>query len=657
MSVSVRKKFAIFFAMYILVMSLHLPLYKAYADSDGVVIEYSVLNGNEDEIYINENARNIGFLLPYVSVSVTSFLKILQIFALALVTMDSWEYGIVDGISQIIKSIQRYDVKAEITEMLTDCANGVSDKVSDMTLLFLVAYGKFNNATGLFTDSFRTELLKVYNTTFVNQLETDFSDGITFDDLKKYGVTSLFSASIFQELYDYDNSIVGFPSIGGSSYSVPTFDGVGVYRTCNTNEYPEHFRVKTAPDLNMDLVEKVQITRSNIGEYNYGWDGLTWTQQYYLKTAKDGLQYMLAVVVGKSLSTNQRLDQFFDGCSFGLYQVNELGEIVREGINNAYYSSTDMRNDVTIPRVGLNLYTSSAGTVDFNALRDICVDLWGADLFPSVPDVFDGSTTSFNERNSITDYSKNEPGVYDNAWNKVGSKPLFPLPGLGDLVKFPTLNPGQSAPSIPTSGNPTWDDVFTPDAFPQGGTITTPQDWVTDTDVPGVDNPDIPGSDDGTGTPSVSWDWLKVLLGNIGLLIESILDWLDGFWDTLLEFFKSLLVPTDTYFTDNFNDVTVALKEKIPDVDIEKLEDLAVGESTFKDIYADFFGVRCLVIRGSVINNVISWARPIIQGLIVLFLLLYNYNQIYYLIRGTSLYGASNTIDNMNNNRIGGIRR
>lgn len=654
MSIDLKKKVAIFFAVYIFVMSLHLPLYKAYADSDGVVVEYSVLNGNQDEIYINENARNIGFLLPYVSVSVTSLMKILQIFALALVTMDSWEHGIVGGIPEIIKSIQRYDVKAKITEMLTDCASGVSDKVSDMTLLFLVAYGKFNSSTGLFVDSFRTELLNVYNTTFVNQLETDFSDGITFDDLKKYGVTSLFSASIFQELYDYDNSIVGFPSVGGSS--APTFDGLGVYRLCNSNEYPNYFRVKTAPDLNMDLVEKVQITRGNIGEYNYGWDGLAWTQQYYLKTAKDGLQYMLAIVVGKSLSPNQRLDQFFDGCSFGLYQINSAGEIIRDGIKNAYYSSTDMRNDVAIPRVGLNLYNATAGTVDLNALRDICVDLWGADLFPSVPDVFDGSATSFNERSSIADYSKNEPGVYDNAWNKVGSKPLFPLPGLGDLVKFPTLNPGQSAPSIPTTGNPTWDDVFAPGTFPQGGTITTPQDWTTDTDIPDVDNPDIPGVDN-PDVPSVSWDWLKVLLGKISSLIEGISDWLDNFWSNLLEFLKSLLVPTDTYFTDNFNDVTVALKEKVPDVDIKQLEELAVGESTFKDIYANFFGTRCLVVRGSVINNVISWARPIIQGLIVLFLLLYNYNQIYFLIRGTSLYGASNTIDNMNNNRIGGIRR
>ena len=64
----------------------------------------------------------------------------------------------------------------------------------------------------------------------------------------------------------------------------------------------------------------------------------------------------------------------------------------------------------------------------------------------------------------------------------------------------------------------------------------------------------------------------------------------------------------------------------------------------FKDIYAEFFGVRCLVVRGSLINNVIGWAKPIIQGLIALFLLLYNYNQIYFLIRGTSLLGASNTI-------------
>lgn len=176
---------------------------------------------------------------------------------------------------------------------------------------------------------------------------------------------------------------------------------------------------------------------------------------------------------------------------------------------------------------------------------------------------------------------------------------------------------------------------------------------ITDTDKPpGTDTDNPPGTD--TNTPSTTWDWLKKLIQTIIDLIKNIIDWLNNFWTHLWEFLKSLLVPGETYFVDEFGKVTEKMKEKIPGIDITKLEDLAVGEFKFEDMYAKFFGVECLVVRGSVINKVISWARPIIQGLIALFLLLYNYNQIYFLIRGGSLLGASNTIDNMNNNRIGG---
>lgn len=207
-------------------------------------------------------------------------------------------------------------------------------------------------------------------------------------------------------------------------------------------------------------------------------------------------------------------------------------------------------------------------------------------------------------------------------------------------------------------------EIWTP------GVVVVPPAIDTGTDVPPIDDvlppiddsldvpdTDLPGS--GTDTPSIpslNLDWLKELIQSIIDLIKSIIDWLNNFWTHLWEFLKSLLVPGETYFVDEFNKVTEKMKDKIPGIDITKLEDLAVGEFKFKDMYAEFFGIECLVVRGSLINNVIGWARPIIQGLIALFLLLYNYNQIYLLIRGTSLLGATNTIDNMDKNRVGGRR-
>ena len=168
--------------------------------------------------------------------------------------------------------------------------------------------------------------------------------------------------------------------------------------------------------------------------------------------------------------------------------------------------------------------------------------------------------------------------------------------------------------------------------------------------IPGVDNPkvdittDTP-TDKPTDKPStdsvISWDWLKNLLDLIKGLIQTIVDWLTNFWDNLLEFIKSIFVPSEGYFIDVFNDILSSIKEKIPGVDVSKLEQLAVGEQEFEDIYATFFGVKCLVIKGSIINRVVSWGRPIIQGIIALFLLLYNYNQIYFLFRGSRLSSNS----------------
>lgn len=212
-------------------------------------------------------------------------------------------------------------------------------------------------------------------------------------------------------------------------------------------------------------------------------------------------------------------------------------------------------------------------------------------------------------------------------------------------------NPGKSSIAIPTNPNDligkTPSDITTTpdyDVWNPGSVVVPPisdnpsVSYTPDLSVPGTPDIDSPSG-------SISWDWLKNLIQSIIDLIKSILNWLDNFWVNLLEFLKSLLIPDETYFVDEFGKITEKIEEKVPSIDIKKLEDLAVGDFKFKDIYANFFGVECLVVRSSVINNVIGWSRSIIQGLVALFLLLYNYNQIYFLIRGSSLFGVTNSGD------------
>lgn len=680
MIISFKKKFAIFFAFYILVMSLHLPLYKAYADeiSNSEQVRLNTIefynNMQDEDVLINPtnvNNRSIGALATLVPIAVPGLVKILQVFMLSLVAIDSWDSGFVGAVYNMITNLNVGQMYNDITSFLEK----KFDDVQSATLAFLVAYDNFSTSTGKIVDNVRTKLLKFYKEEFIVSLEENLAKGVDVATLALYGVTDFFKKDIFQDFYDNVPTITSFPMLKIGSKGL-TNQGIGSsysfrYLNFNANDPKQTYglyNIAAGHDLNMSFVDKVQITRSNVQQYNYGWDGLHWTQQYYMKQAKDGLMYMIVFSIGKALSPNQKTDYKHDGLSFGLYQVNELGEVVKGNANNVYYRTADNRLNNLVPSIGTNLYKGSSIGVDFGKLRDICVDLWGADVFPNVPDVWNLGFDCVSESNRLVDYSKNEPGVYDNAWNYKGN-PIFPVPGDDTEIKFPTLKPGQGVdvynPQIPGA---TWGDLFPPSTYPNGGTITTPGDFVGNPSIPGDDilNPDIPDVDnpdidvpdvpdvDVPGTPSISWDWLKTLLGSILALIQKIIDWLDNFWVNLWEFLKSLLIPGDTYFVDVFNDITIALKEKIPGIDITKLEELAVGDLAFKDIYANFFGVECLVVRGSVINRVISWARPIIQGLIALFLLLYNYNQIYFLIRGSSLLGATNTIDNMNNNRIGG---
>lgn len=105
--------------------------------------------------------------------------------------------------------------------------------------------------------------------------------------------------------------------------------------------------------------------------------------------------------------------------------------------------------------------------------------------------------------------------------------------------------------------------------------------------------------------------------------------------------YRRFICSKETYWTDKVTEVNKTINNKYPTVNIDKLEELAVGEKKFEDIYATFFGQKCLVVRASLVNNIIGWARPIIQGLLCIFLLLYNYNNLYKLLRNGTLTSPS----------------
>ena len=136
-------------------------------------------------------------------------------------------------------------------------------------------------------------------------------------------------------------------------------------------------------------------------------------------------------------------------------------------------------------------------------------------------------------------------------------------------------------------------------------------------------------------------DILSSLLNPLGV-VELIYEWLLNFFDTLLEFLTYVFVPSENYFVDTFNDIKERLSQKLPNVDITKLEELGTGTKQFEDMYGTIFGQRVLLVKTSIVHKIIGIAQPIIQGVISLGLIVYNYNQIYFLIRGQKLSSARN---------------
>lgn len=154
------------------------------------------------------------------------------------------------------------------------------------------------------------------------------------------------------------------------------------------------------------------------------------------------------------------------------------------------------------------------------------------------------------------------------------------------------------------------------------GTFAPPYDLPSDgvVTLPGVDSPSI-GIGGITSIPSD------------GVLNPPTDTPTDTTWDWLI----NLVVPGETYFTDTFSSKLELAQSKLPFLDLTPLQKLACGETPFPNIDIKIMGSNVSRILNSddTLNKVVSFFRPIIQAFVSVFMLLYGYNQIYFLIRGT----------------------
>lgn len=147
----------------------------------------------------------------------------------------------------------------------------------------------------------------------------------------------------------------------------------------------------------------------------------------------------------------------------------------------------------------------------------------------------------------------------------------------------------------------------------------------------------IPG--EVTGLWAKLWEWLKSILD----VLKGILAAIVALPLKLLELLKAMLlalfVPSEGFWTDNLNNLKSLLwGDTIDDLTGEFGDLSGASGGSFKDVIVTLMGVKDLVvIDADSVNTVLDYIHKWVRGVIYPFILIYNINMLYKLIRGTSL--------------------
>ena len=137
------------------------------------------------------------------------------------------------------------------------------------------------------------------------------------------------------------------------------------------------------------------------------------------------------------------------------------------------------------------------------------------------------------------------------------------------------------------------------------------------------------------------FDTVKLILDGIVSIAEFVLN----FFVYLLEFIRDVFVPRDNYLTDKFSEVLKILEDKFK-IDFSVFNQLKnTGSSAIDDIPITIMGTST-VIKMDFVNNISTLTRTISTGCVILFSVLYNYNKVMYIIRGSYAVDTSKGVGN-----------
>lgn len=470
-----------FFVSFLICITLFNFFQKEISYAQVYYNNYSV-NKTFPSSMVIANERAIPLAIPLISeYAVPAVLNIVAVCVLGIAIHDNSQITN-DYVQQLLTGIQANGDSPGVVDYVKEKIQGLHPA----TVGYLVMAG-----AGADNAKVEEEMEDAgWNPQFIKEVKEELTGGgggngssgknpkgkITMAGIKKFGALALMTVSFIGGLFTLlKNTVSGgeqdltfgkiFGGLGTKYRMIPLLAGESG-KTTGTGT----FNMKYGKDLNMDLVQQVYIKMGRVKLYNYGWDGVVYRQEYKLKSINGGKEFLFLVFIGKALSPNQYIDTEWDGLTYGFYELDEFGNIVKNSIHNMYNNYLDVERlemaNSTVPKLGTSLakITSNGDYTGFAYMRNKIKSALGADLFPALPADYNFMVEGKYSPNVdlFCDFSKGLSGTYNNLWQSINGEPV-----LKDFAQD-----GNYTVAFPNSGINAGKDFFSSN-YPPGTCILT----------------------------------------------------------------------------------------------------------------------------------------------------------------------------------------
>lgn len=422
------------------------------------------------------------------------------------------------------------------------------------------------------------------------------ADGLELIMLVKYGLESIFlyASSIFQQKHEplfegSSSELFDYGYFNGNYSELSTNDTVKVPTPIATGAGPYVSVPKAYGEIFLDPYQLTISTEE--GQYNYGWWNFKITHDYVFN---NGVKIHAHV-----LHKNTPNQFYYPELTTPVVTVYDPeGNVVyNDGVDSldSFYVVCEELNlsmrklDPKLPMSRKFLNWAAADCVEGTYTKgDVLIPVELPKIIP------------FQDVNVETDGT-----------NLISTQELY------DKIQ-------QNTEKTPVNINPIKETIdYSPDYYP---------DEIADYRQTEPSNPTEPTPEPGTGINYM--DILRDILDAIRNIPRFIQELPQKLIDLLKDLLKELFIPTEQFLEDQFNQIKDDMIVKY-DNDLNVLESLNVDAEEFTDVKMNWHGQEVTVLSAQPIRDNIAWIRMATSCFFVFLLLIYVYNQIYFLIRGT----------------------